>query len=57
MAKRQIEVVEINEILKRQGLNRRERRHWIKIIRKEVRMNEKEFIHPDPDGSDVQSSG
>ena len=53
MAKRQIEVAEINEILKRQGLNRRERRRWIKIIRKEVRMNEKEFIHPDVDDSNI----
>jgi len=53
LAKRKIEVEEINAILKKQGLNRRERRHWIKIIRKEVRMNEKEFIHPDVDDSSI----
>lgn len=32
------EIAEINQILKAQGLNRRERRLWLKTIKKEARM-------------------
>lgn len=40
---RDSEIAEINEILKAQGLNRKERRHWLKTIKKEARVIDKYY--------------
>lgn len=52
MVKRQTTIEEIKWLLRVWGFSRHEARVWVRTIRKEASMDEKEFIHPDVDPSD-----
>lgn len=54
MAKRQTTIKEIKTALKLQGFNRRERRRYIRALRKEAKMDEREFIHPEEETDETQ---